>query len=102
MRASYARRAGGSRGKRTRMSVSAIRSRCSPVSRRRAHRIVPPRSTGRDARAHDAAAAELYRAAVAEAPESYYADLSEARLLESAPPPPAPEPIVGAPPESLV
>ncbi len=48
------------------------------------------------------AAADLYRAVVAEAPESYYADLSEARLLESAPPPPEPEPIAGTPPESLM
>ncbi len=42
-----------------------------------------------------------YRTVLAEAPDSYYAELSENRLLESAPPADPAEPITGAPPESL-
>ncbi len=48
------------------------------------------------------AGADLYRAVLTQASDSYYADLSEEHLLESAPPPTAPEPIAGIPPESLV
>lgn len=48
------------------------------------------------------AGADLYRSVLAQTPDSYYADLSEKHLLESAPPPTAPEPIADVPPESLV
>ena len=59
---------------------------------------------GRTRERRDGAGAgdDLYRAVVAQVPESYYADLSEARLHETAPAPPAPEPIAGPPPTSLV
>ena len=42
-----------------------------------------------------------YRTVLTEAPDSYYAELSESRLLESAPAEDPAEPITGAPPESL-
>ncbi|HEY2389202.1 MAG TPA: transglycosylase SLT domain-containing protein, partial [Candidatus Binatia bacterium] len=47
------------------------------------------------------AAGELFRRVLAEQPDSYYAGLCEARLLETAPPPESPEPLAGAPPASL-
>jgi len=43
------------------------------------------------------APAELYRALLARAPDSYYAELAERRLGESAPLPPPPEPLAGDP-----
>jgi soluble lytic murein transglycosylase len=55
----------------------------------------------RDRRDGAGAGAPLYRAVVDQAPDTYYAELSEARLLETAPPPPAPLPLSGEPPESL-
>ncbi len=45
---------------------------------------------------------DLYRAVLAHAPESYYADLSEARLHEAAPALPAPSPLAGPPPATLL
>jgi soluble lytic murein transglycosylase len=47
------------------------------------------------------AGAELFRDVLAQAPESYYAGLCEARLLESAPPADPPAPIRDPPPPSL-
>ena len=44
---------------------------------------------------------ELFRRVLAEQPETYYATLSEARLLETAPPPEPPAPLPGPPPGSL-
>lgn len=50
----------------------------------------------------DGPGADLYRAVLTEAPESYYADLAERHLLDSPPPPDPPRPITGPPPDSLV
>ncbi len=48
------------------------------------------------------AGSALFRRVLAEAPDSYYAGLSEARLLETAPAADPPEPLRGPPPASLV